>query len=185
MAGDDLWVSGALGGARLALEVLRGNLSVPRRDFEACRMALEQPQPRVALGLALRGVASAAIDLSDGLLGDLGHVLAASGVGAEIDLPRLPCPPGVARLAPDWRLRCMLEGGDDYELLFTAPPRTGPAFVWRAAMRGWPCTAWAASCRAPVCVCGMRRDGRFRWPGSPPSITLPKAPREHRQAAWW
>ena len=135
MAGDDLWVSGALGGARLALEVLRGNLSVPRRDFEACRLALEQPQPRVALGLALRGVASAAIDLSDGLLGDLGHVLAASGVGAEIDLPRLPCPPGVARLAPDWRLRCMLEGGDDYELLFTAPPshRSGVRLAGRHA----------------------------------------------------
>lgn len=121
--GDDLWVSGSLGGARLGLEVLRGTLSLPRREAEAARRALERPRPRVALGLALRGVASAAIDLSDGLLGDLGHILQRSGVGAEVDVASLPCPSAVARLPDPWPQRCMLAGGDDYELLFTAAPR--------------------------------------------------------------
>ncbi|MEY8876445.1 MAG: thiamine-phosphate kinase, partial [Leptothrix sp. (in: b-proteobacteria)] len=73
--GDDLWVSGWLGDARLALEVFRGTVELDGADFAAVRLALELPQPRVALGLALRGLASSAIDLSDGLLGDLGHVL--------------------------------------------------------------------------------------------------------------
>ncbi|MEY4748522.1 MAG: hypothetical protein RIQ60_736 [Pseudomonadota bacterium] len=78
--GDDLWLSGAtLGDARLALEALRGTIRLDGDGFERCRRAMEQPQPRVALGLALRGVASAAIDVSDGLLGDLGHVLRRSG----------------------------------------------------------------------------------------------------------
>src|SRR5690349_13537469 len=85
-AGDDLWVSGTLGDARLALEAFRGTVSLPQDVFEAARLRLEQPQPRVALGLALRGLASAAIDVSDGLLGDLGHVLERSRVGATIEL---------------------------------------------------------------------------------------------------
>jgi thiamine-monophosphate kinase len=74
-AGDDIWVSGQLGDARLALEVFRGTLCLPGEAFETVRRAMELPQPRVALGLALRGLASSAIDLSDGLVGDLGHVL--------------------------------------------------------------------------------------------------------------
>ncbi|RYY92661.1 MAG: thiamine-phosphate kinase, partial [Comamonadaceae bacterium] len=74
-AGDDLWVSGTLGDARLALEAFRGSLSLPQPVFDAARARLEQPQPRVALGQALVGIATSAIDISDGLLGDLGHVL--------------------------------------------------------------------------------------------------------------
>jgi thiamine-monophosphate kinase len=119
--GDEVWVSGRLGDARLALEVFRGNFSAEATDFDHLRLAMECPQPRVALGRALRGVASAAIDLSDGLVGDIGHLLAASNVGATLDAARMPASVQVAGLADDWRRRCLLEGGDDYELLFTAP----------------------------------------------------------------
>ena len=132
-AGDDLYVSGNLGDARLALEVFRGTVTVPEPVFTAARVRLETPTPRVALGLALRGIASAAIDISDGLLGDLGHILQQSGVGATIEVDN------AAKLvaaneyytkargqfdiniaADQWR-RWALSGGDDYELLFTAP----------------------------------------------------------------
>ena len=123
--GDQLWVShpvgGGIGDARLALEVFRGHVSLPGEQFEAVRSAMEQPQPRVALGLALRGVASAAIDLSDGLVGDLGHVLRRSGVGARIDTGRLPLSAVLAGQPRSRQLECTLAGGDDYELLFTAP----------------------------------------------------------------
>lgn len=122
-AGDDLWVSGTVGDARLALEVFRGRMSVPGAVFDAARVRMEQPQPRVALGQALRGIASAAIDISDGLVGDLGHVLKQSGVGARIDVAAaaglLAAPADLMDL--DHRLELVLAGGDDYELAFTAP----------------------------------------------------------------
>ena len=82
--GDDIYISGSVGDARLALEVMRGQLSLSASDFESCRQRMEQPQPRIALGSALRGVANACIDVSDGLAGDLGHVLKASQVGAVL-----------------------------------------------------------------------------------------------------
>ena len=139
-AGDALWVShrqgGGLGDARLALEVFRGRLSLPEEDFEAVRRAMELPQPRVALGLALRGLASAAIDLSDGLVGDLGHVLKRSGVGAEIELERLPIGPVLARRPRSQQLHCALAGGDDYELLFCAPADADAAVLAAAAAAG-------------------------------------------------
>jgi thiamine-monophosphate kinase len=132
-AGDELYVSGTLGDARLALEVFRGTVSVPTPLFEAARARLEQPTPRVALGLALRGIATAVIDVSDGLLGDLGHILQQSGVGATVDTDiaitlvaahaydsgagGLFC----TEILPDRWLGWALAGGDDYELLFTAP----------------------------------------------------------------
>ncbi|MGJ7511588.1 thiamine-phosphate kinase [Variovorax sp. GT1P44] len=128
-AGDDVWVSGTLGDARLALEVFRGTLSLPAALFELARSRMEQPTPRVALGLALRGVATAAIDVSDGLVGDLGHVLSASDVGARLDadavadrLALAAHPQGAsAGLDSEGRRACTLAGGDDYELAFTAP----------------------------------------------------------------
>jgi len=129
-AGDDVWVSGTLGDARLALDAFRGHLSLPATLFELARARMETPTPRVALGLALRGIASAAVDLSDGLVGDLGHVLKASGVGARIDADTAAACVGVAA-HPDFSqaglevtaLRaCALAGGDDYELAFTAAP---------------------------------------------------------------
>jgi thiamine-monophosphate kinase len=121
--GDDIYVSGTVGDARLALEVFRGHLAVPQDVFALARARMEQPTPRVALGQALQGVATAAVDVSDGLLGDLGHVLAASGVGARIEtqaaLALMACPPGA--LSEAQRLDFALAGGDDYELVFTAP----------------------------------------------------------------
>lgn len=121
-AGDRVWVSGTLGDARLALEAFRGTLTLGGDAFARVRRAMECPQPRVALGQALRGVATSAIDLSDGLAGDLGHVLRASGVGATLDEAALPCSGDVMALAAGWRRTCLLHGGDDYELLFTAAP---------------------------------------------------------------
>jgi thiamine-monophosphate kinase len=120
-AGDDLWVSGRLGDARLALEVFRGRASLAGADFEQVRAAMECPQPRVTLGRALRGIASSAIDLSDGLVGDLNHVLAASNVGAVVDADALPRSGVLARQDVALQRQCVLAGGDDYELLFTAP----------------------------------------------------------------
>lgn len=122
--GDDIYVSGSVGEARLALEVFRGRLSLPEAVFTRCRIRMEQPTPRVALGQALRGVASAAADVSDGLLGDLGHILAQSGVGAQIrvsDCERLLASADTMALDADWLRTCVLAGGDDYELVFTAP----------------------------------------------------------------
>lgn len=132
--GDDLWVSGELGDARLALEVFRGCVNLGGDDFERVRRAMELPQPRVALGLALRGLATSAIDLSDGLVGDLAHVLQRSGVGARVDLDALPRSAVLAAQAATLQQECLLAGGDDYELLFTAP-HSGRAAVTAAARR--------------------------------------------------
>lgn len=124
-AGDDIYVSGSLGDARLALEALQGRLQLPADVLATARQRLEAPSPRVALGQALRGIASSALDLSDGLLGDLGHILTQSGVGACIDT-RLTRPllAASAGLSLDATLvdQCTLAGGDDYELCFTAAP---------------------------------------------------------------
>ena len=123
--GDDLYVSGHLGDARLALEAFRGHISLPQAVFDAARRRMETPTPRVSLGQSLRGLATSMADISDGLLGDLGHILKASQVGAEIDLPataalmaathQWTCP-------PDLLHTCVLSGGDDYELVFSSPP---------------------------------------------------------------
>jgi len=136
-AGDDIYVSGTVGDARLALEAFRGRLSLPETVFNQCRQRMEQPTPRVALGMALRGVATAAADISDGLLGDLGHILQQSGVGAQLVLENCEGLLGVrssAALGTDWLHTCVLSGGDDYELVFTAPPSRRGA-VMQAAER--------------------------------------------------
>ncbi len=139
-AGDALWVShplhSGLGDARLALDAFRGHVSLGAADFEAVRAAMEQPQPRVALGLGLRGLATAAIDLSDGLVGDLGHVLRRSGVGAAITLAALPIGPVLARQPRQQQWQCCLAGGDDYELLFTAPAAAAGAVQAAAGAAG-------------------------------------------------
>lgn len=112
--GDDVWVSGELGGAALALG---------HPEIAAAARRLEMPEPRVALGKKLRGVASAAIDVSDGFAQDLGHLLRRSACGARVDYAKLPRAAAFATLG-DAALarRCVLGGGDDYELVFTAPP---------------------------------------------------------------
>ena len=151
-AGDDLYVSGNVGDARLALEVFRGTVSVPTPVFEAARLRMEQPTPRVALGLALRGIATAAIDVSDGLLGDLGHILQQSGVGATVNAdtaatlvaarayytktPNLSATEITLDQWRDWALA----GGDDYELLFTAPVSQRQAVATAAQASQTPVT---------------------------------------------
>jgi thiamine-monophosphate kinase len=160
--GDLVCFSGALGDAGLALRhLLRGE---PVDAY--LRQRLERPTPRVALGEVLRGVATAAIDLSDGLAADLGHILTASGVGARIELARLPLADQVAAAvgaANDWHLP--LASGDDYELCFTLPP---------AAAGQLPVLAGAAGC--PLTVIGevvgqggltlIRADGSAWTPGA-------------------
>lgn len=138
--GDDIYVSGTLGDARLALEVFRGSMQVPSALFEIARLRMEQPTPRVALGLALRGIAHAAADISDGLLGDLGHILKASGVGADIEtvqvVSTLACLTAdqtkvqpIEQLDLERQLALTLSGGDDYELVFTAAPQQRDAVL--------------------------------------------------------
>ena len=138
--GDDVYVSGTLGDAHLALRALQGRLSLPEPLLASARQRLERPEPRVALGLALREVASAAIDVSDGLIGDLGHVLKASGVGATLQTEALSALLGLKH-NPLWSqapseiegLDAVLAGGDDYELAFTAPVHAREAVVQAAA----------------------------------------------------
>ena len=124
LPGDDVWVSGELGGAMLALAAIDGRTKLGADELAPLQRRLERPEPRVALGIALRGTASAMLDVSDGLTGDLGHILDASGAGARVDLERIPCAPALAarRQGPERELAlaCLLAGGDDYELLFTA-----------------------------------------------------------------
>jgi thiamine-monophosphate kinase len=119
--GDDIYVSGTLGDARLALGALRGEWVLDEADLAQVRIALERPQPRVALGVALRGIAHAALDLSDGLAGDLTHILERSNVSASVDVDALPRSAVMMRQPLEVQRRCTIEGGDDYELCFTAP----------------------------------------------------------------
>jgi thiamine-monophosphate kinase len=121
-AGDDIWVSGAIGSAALALAYRQARLFMEQVDAAKVLPALYLPTPRVELGIALRGIASSAIDISDGLLGDLGHILERSRVGATLDFAALPTLPVVqAYLHESVARDCVLAGGDDYELCFTAP----------------------------------------------------------------
>jgi thiamine-monophosphate kinase len=120
--GDDIWISGTLGDARAGLGVLRNEWAVDATDAAAFSRALERPEPRVALGLALRGHARAALDISDGLAGDLLHILERSHLHATVNVDAVPRSAALRRLPADVQRRCTLAGGDDYELCFTAPP---------------------------------------------------------------
>jgi thiamine-monophosphate kinase len=138
--GDEVYVSGHLGDAHLALRALRGELHLPEPMLTWARQRLERPEPRVALGLALRGVASAAIDVSDGLIGDLGHVLKASDAGATLQTQALEAVLGLKQhglwgQAPAGLkvLDAVLAGGDDYELAFTAAPEARAAVAQASA----------------------------------------------------
>jgi len=127
---DDVWVSGTLGDAAAALAQWQAGDAID----PALRVRLERPMPRVALGLALRGIASACIDVSDGLLADLGHLCLASGVGAEVEVDALPASTAlVAAFDAQARRGLQATGGDDYELCFSAPPARREAI---AAMPG-------------------------------------------------
>lgn len=162
--GDDIYVSGTLGDARLALDALQGKIELPPEVLAQARLRLEQPTPRIALGTALRGVATSCIDISDGLAGDVGHILKASGVGAQINTdiainliansPRINWAKcqfnslnSLNSLNPfdaEKQLQLVLAGGDDYELAFTAPQSA------RQAVKA------AAQCsQTPVTLIGM------------------------------
>lgn len=126
--GDDIWVSGELGGAALALH---------RPDLGEAARRLNEPEPRVELGERLRGLAHAAIDVSDGLTGDLGHILERSQAGAVIDYERIPRPSVLRELhRPELERDCVLSGGDDYELAFTAAPQQRQAIEALSAELG-------------------------------------------------
>ena len=136
---DDLWVSGAPGRAALGLAHLRGDTHLADTYRDDCLAALHRPQPRVALGLGLRGIASAMLDVSDGLLGDLDHILESSCVGAVIDEANLPLAPLVAACGdPARAFAACTGGGDDYELLFTAPPTQRAALADLSARLALP-----------------------------------------------
>jgi thiamine-monophosphate kinase len=122
-AGDDIWISGTPGDAAAGLSILAGRLPAQGRAREALLARFQLPQARVALGVALRGVATACIDVSDGLAGDLAKLCAASGIGAELESRELPLSAGLCSVATrEARIAFALGGGDDYELLFTADP---------------------------------------------------------------
>ena len=143
---DDIWVSGTLGDARIALDALLRQHALPPAVLAQARQRLEQPTPRVALGMALRGIASSCLDVSDGLLGDLNHILEASHVGARVDanitrsLLQARRHPMMAALAMTRIDACTLAGGDDYELCFTAPAHAQAAVRAAAAQAGVPVT---------------------------------------------
>ena len=124
--GDEVWISGAPGRAAMGLAHLQGRVMLGEPALTDCLAALHRPQPRVALGLALRGLATAAIDVSDGLLADLGHILEASGAAARLQIAVPPAPTftSAAEFPVDaaafWQ-DCYLAGGDDYELAFAVP----------------------------------------------------------------
>lgn len=131
-SGDDIWVSGELGGAALALR---------RPDIPEVMKRLHEPEPRVELGERLRGIAHAAIDISDGLVGDLAHVVERSALGASLDYERLPRAAAFARLGdPALERDCVLSGGEDYELAFTAAPAQRTAIEALARELGLPLT---------------------------------------------
>jgi len=121
--GDDVWISGTLGDARLALAGDWKELVLSEEDHAQATQRMHMPTPRVALGLALAAgpIAHAALDISDGLVGDIGHILAASRVGATLDVDALPAGAVLARQDRALRRRFTAAGGDDYELCFTAP----------------------------------------------------------------
>jgi thiamine-monophosphate kinase len=140
-AGDDLYASGTLGDGALGLRAARGDLKVLDADaVKALAQRYHLPQPRLALGAALVGIAHAAMDLSDGLPGDLPHICAASGVAAEVELARLPLSDAArAAVAADPALQAVAwAGGDDYELLFTAPVEARSAVEAAASATGTP-----------------------------------------------
>lgn len=127
--GDDIWISGSLGDARLALANYLGELPLEPHSLHNAALRLHQPNPRIALGMALRGIAHAALDISDGLAGDLGHILERSQVGACIDLDLLPVGAILRDQSVAMQRGFMLTGGDDYELCFTAPAHKRDAVI--------------------------------------------------------
>lgn len=135
-AGDDIWISGTLGDARLALAGYNNEIKLNMEVQMEASTRLHTPTPRVALGLALRDIAHAAIDISDGLIGDLGHILQSSNLGAAINVDSLPIGPMLAKQSIDIQRSFSLTGGDDYELCFTAEAGHRDAILVAAHLSG-------------------------------------------------
>ncbi len=138
-AGNDIWVSGNIGDAALAVAHRHGKLVLAEADYHEAVMRLYEPTPRVKLGQALRGMATSAIDVSDGLLADLGHICRLSGVGATVDLGSIPVSAiGAKHFSDDAALTAIVAGGDDYELCFTAPANSRESIAELTDMLGIP-----------------------------------------------
>ena len=172
LVGDDVYVSGMLGDAALAVAAMTGRTRLPADALAAVRARLETPVPRIALGEALRGVATAALDVSDGLVGDLSHILEKSDVGAVLDLPAIPRSPVVAWVLAgaehELAVECLLAGGDDYELCFTAPPAAAARIAQIATGTALPLTRIGTITRGPGLVV---RDER--------GVPMPELPRAY------
>jgi thiamine-monophosphate kinase len=138
--GDRIYVTGLLGEAALGLRVAQGQIKLPDEYLANVLTRLNRPMPRVVAGISLRGLASACIDISDGLAADLGHILEASAVGARIHLQRLPLSPAYDAVFEQVGWQAALAGGDDYELCFTIPPAQETAFRIASAQFGVPCS---------------------------------------------
>ncbi len=163
--GDDLWVSGAPGRAALGLAHLRGELQLSPEGARACLAALHRPQPRVSAGLALRGLASAMLDVSDGVLGDLQHILDRSAVGAIVEAGKLPIAPLLeAGASPETACAALLTGGDDYELLFAAPPARRAGIEALSGRLGLPFTRIGRLSQAAGDLQLREADGRLTRP---------------------
>ena len=165
-AGDDIWVSGTLGDAALALAILQKRYEIDKnwQEDELAKWlpCLNRPQPRAALGLALRGIASSCIDISDGLLADLGHILEASNLGANIHLEKLPVSLySLNHLHEATIQQCVLAGGDDYELCFTAPPSHRDAIEAIAKQQNILLTC-IASTRLPIGLQAMYKNTEIK-----------------------
>lgn len=140
-AGNDIWVSGNLGDAALAVAHRHGQLVLTEADYREAVMRLYEPTPRVALGQALRGLATAAIDISDGLLADVGHICRLSGVGATVDLNAIPISAiGARHFDSDAGRTAIVAGGDDYELCFTANANSRDSIAELTDVLGIPLT---------------------------------------------
>jgi len=119
--GNDIWASGTIGDARLALAALRHEITLPESDLKQIEHRMHNPTPRVELGMKIRELASAALDISDGLLGDLHHILKQSQVSAEVFLDQIPKSETLQKQSEDIQNQFAASGGDDYEICFTAP----------------------------------------------------------------
>ncbi len=140
-AGNDIWVSGHIGDAALSVAHRHGRVKLEEDDYREAVMRLYEPSPRVALGQALRGVATAAIDISDGLLADLTHICRLSAVGATVELAAIPLSPiGQKHIGTDAGRTAIVAGGDDYELCFTAPVNARESIADLADVLGVPLT---------------------------------------------
>ncbi len=166
-SGDGIYLSGQLGSAGLGLKMLLGQTA---SVDAACVLHQEQPEPRVALGLALRGLASACIDVTDGLAADLGHILTASAVGAELVFEDLPLAPAVQHhieTTGDWMQPLL--AGDDYELCFTLPACHEPRL--RELCTATPCTRIGRIVESASSSLQISRAGQ--------PVTLPRKGYEH------